>query len=71
MDTQAQGAKQQIAKITNKTGINTPNQDKAMQRRIRGIFFLVAVTTEGLTRVADLLDSGRLVTHVGEVLPLL
>jgi NADPH:quinone reductase-like Zn-dependent oxidoreductase len=32
--------------------------------------FLVAVTTEGLSRIAGLLDAGRLSTNVGEVLPL-
>jgi NADPH:quinone reductase-like Zn-dependent oxidoreductase len=34
------------------------------------MFFLVAVTSEVLTRIADLLDSGQLATNVGEVLSL-
>jgi NADPH:quinone reductase-like Zn-dependent oxidoreductase len=52
------------------SSVAMPDQDKATQRLVRGIFFLVAVTTEGLANIADLLDSGRLTTHVGEVLPL-
>jgi NADPH:quinone reductase-like Zn-dependent oxidoreductase len=47
-----------------------PDQDKAAQHRVRGVFFLVAVTSEGLTRIAGLLDSGELKPNVGEVLPL-
>jgi NADPH:quinone reductase-like Zn-dependent oxidoreductase len=43
-----------------------PDQDKAAQHHVRGIFFLVAVTSEGLKRIADLLDSGQLRTNVGE-----
>jgi NADPH:quinone reductase-like Zn-dependent oxidoreductase len=44
--------------------------DKAAQHRVRAVFFLVTVTSEGLTRIADLLDSGQITTNVGEVLPL-
>ncbi len=47
-----------------------PDQDKAVQHGVRGVFFLVAVTTEGLARIADLFDSGQLTTNVGEVLRL-
>ncbi len=52
------------------SSVAMPDQDKAARRRVRGVFFLVAVTSEGLTRIADLLDSGDLTTNVGEVLPL-
>jgi NADPH:quinone reductase-like Zn-dependent oxidoreductase len=52
------------------SSVAVPDQAKAAQRRVRGVFFLVAVTTKGLTKIADLIDSGRLKTHVGEVLPL-
>ena len=52
------------------SSVAMPDQDKAAQRRVRGVFFLVAVTSEGLTRIADLFDTGQLVTNVGEVLPL-
>lgn len=37
---------------------------------MRGFFFLVVVTSEGLAVIAELLDSGRITAHVGEVLPL-
>jgi NADPH:quinone reductase-like Zn-dependent oxidoreductase len=46
-----------------------PDQDTAVRHRVRGVFFLVAVTVAGLTQIADLLDAGQLTTHVGEVLP--
>jgi NADPH:quinone reductase-like Zn-dependent oxidoreductase len=46
-----------------------PDQAKAARHRVHGVFFLVAVTSEGLTRIADLLDSSQLITNVGEVLP--
>jgi NADPH:quinone reductase-like Zn-dependent oxidoreductase len=52
------------------SSVAMPDQDKAAQYRVRGAFFLVAVTSEGLTKIADLLDSGQLTTNVGEVLPL-
>lgn len=47
-----------------------PDQDKASQRGVKALFFLVSVTTEGLNKIADLLESGKLATNVGEVLPL-
>ena len=37
---------------------------------IRAVFFLVEVTTERLGRLSTLFDSGKLVSHVGSVLPL-
>jgi NADPH:quinone reductase-like Zn-dependent oxidoreductase len=52
------------------SSVSLPDQDKAAQHRVHGIFFLVAVTTDGLARISDLLDSGRITTNVGEVLPL-
>jgi len=52
------------------SSVAMPDQDKATRRRVRGVFFLVTVTTAGLTKIADLLDSGELRTNVGEVLPL-
>jgi NADPH:quinone reductase-like Zn-dependent oxidoreductase len=51
-------------------GVGQPDQDKAAQRGIRAVFFLVAVSSDGLARIAELLDSGQLRTNVGEVLPL-
>lgn len=52
------------------SSVAMPDQDKAAQHRVRGVFFIVDVTSEGLTRIADLFDSGQLTTNVGEVLPL-
>jgi len=52
------------------SSVAQPDQDKAAQYQVRGEFLLVAVTSNGLTRIAELLDSGHLTTNVGEVLPL-
>ncbi|HTY25970.1 MAG TPA: NADP-dependent oxidoreductase [Desulfomonilaceae bacterium] len=52
------------------SSVSMPDQEKAAHRRVRGVFFLVAVTSEVLHNIADLLDSDRLRTNVGEVLPL-
>lgn len=52
------------------SSVAMPDEAKAAQHHVRGVFFLVAVTTSGLTGIADRFDSGRLATHVGEVLPL-
>jgi NADPH:quinone reductase-like Zn-dependent oxidoreductase len=52
------------------SSVTRPDQDKAARRRVRGVFFLVTVPSEGLTKIANLLDSGQLTTNVGEVLPL-
>ena len=50
--------------------VSLPDQEKAAQHMVRGIFFYVNVTFQGLTVIADLLQSGRLTPCVGEVLPL-
>ena len=47
-----------------------PDQGKAAQYGVRGVFFYVAVTTQCLTEIAARLDSGRLTALVGDVLPL-
>lgn len=52
------------------SSVAMPDQVKAAQYRVEGVFFLVAVTADGLTRIADLFDSGHLTTNVGDVLPL-
>jgi len=52
------------------SSVAMPDQKKAAQLRVRGVFFLVAVTTACLTAIADLLDSGQLTPNVGELLPL-
>jgi NADPH:quinone reductase-like Zn-dependent oxidoreductase len=52
------------------SSVAAPDRDQAALYRVRGVFFLVSVTSEGLSRIAGLLDSGRLKTNVGEVVPL-
>ena len=52
------------------SSVAVPDQDMVARRHVRGVFFLVAVTSEGLSRIANMLDSGHLMTNVGEVLPL-
>jgi NADPH:quinone reductase-like Zn-dependent oxidoreductase len=52
------------------SSVAMPNSEKAAQHHVRGVFFLVSVTSEGLTRIADMLNSGQLKPNVGEVLPL-
>ncbi len=52
------------------SSVSLPDQRKCKQHQIKGVFFLVAVTTQGLTRIASLFDSKQLTTNVGEVLPL-
>jgi NADPH:quinone reductase-like Zn-dependent oxidoreductase len=47
-----------------------PDAGQAARRGVRARFFLVDVTTERLTRIAELLDAGGLRTRVGAVLPL-
>jgi NADPH:quinone reductase-like Zn-dependent oxidoreductase len=45
-----------------------PSHEKADQYGVRAVFFLVQVTTERLTNIAELIDAGKLKTEVGEVL---
>lgn len=45
-----------------------PSNEKAAQHGVRALFFLVAVTTERLRKIAELIDAGKLKTEVGEVL---
>ncbi|HSB82058.1 MAG TPA: NADP-dependent oxidoreductase, partial [Candidatus Methylomirabilis sp.] len=52
------------------SSVAVPDQDRVAQRHVQGVFFLVAVTSKGLTRIADLFKSDHLKTNVGEVLPL-
>ena len=52
------------------SSVSIPDRDKAARHNVRAVFFLVNVTSEGLTRIAELIDSGRIATDVGEILPL-
>jgi NADPH:quinone reductase-like Zn-dependent oxidoreductase len=52
------------------SSVALPDQREADRRGVRGVFFLVAVTSEGLAIISNLIDTGQLTTQVGEVLPL-
>jgi NADPH:quinone reductase-like Zn-dependent oxidoreductase len=52
------------------SSVALPDQGEAARQGVRGVFFLVAVTSEGLARISNLIDEGQLTTQVGEVLPL-
>jgi NADPH:quinone reductase-like Zn-dependent oxidoreductase len=52
------------------SSVSMPDQDKAARHGVRGMFFLVNVTYESLTQIAELIDSSRITAHVGEVIPL-
>ena len=52
------------------SAVSQPDQDIARSKGIDAAFFLVNVTNRQLARIAALLESGELRTHVGTVLPL-
>ncbi len=52
------------------SSVSMPNQEKAAQHNVQGVFFLVKVKTEGLNNISKLLEQQQLVTDLGEVLPL-
>jgi NADPH:quinone reductase-like Zn-dependent oxidoreductase len=52
------------------SSVTQPDLEKMERCGVRGIFFLVKVTSAGLRRIAGLLDTGKLRTNVGEVLEL-
>jgi NADPH:quinone reductase-like Zn-dependent oxidoreductase len=52
------------------SSVAPPDQHEADRCGVRGIFFLVRVSSAELTRLANLIDDGQLTTSVGEVLPL-
>jgi len=52
------------------SAVSQPDQDIARSKGIDAAFFLVNVTTRQLARIAAILESGELRTHVGTVLPL-
>jgi NADPH:quinone reductase-like Zn-dependent oxidoreductase len=45
-----------------------PSKEKTDQCGVRGLFFLAQVTTERLSKIAELIEAGELKTQVGEVL---
>ncbi len=52
------------------SSVSQPDLALAKQHGARAIFFLVRVDTRTLMKISELLDSGRLKTRVGMVLPL-
>jgi NADPH:quinone reductase-like Zn-dependent oxidoreductase len=52
------------------SAVSPPDQDLAKSHGVDATFFLVKVTSQYLTEIADLIDSGKLRTRVGTVLPL-
>jgi NADPH:quinone reductase-like Zn-dependent oxidoreductase len=52
------------------SAVSPPDQAEAARHAVQAGFFLVDVTTDRLTEIAASIDSGRLVTRIGEVLPL-
>jgi NADPH:quinone reductase-like Zn-dependent oxidoreductase len=50
--------------------VSRPDPTLAQRHGVEAAFFLVDVKTSYLTEIADLIDSGKLRTHVGAVLPL-
>lgn len=52
------------------SAVSHPDQDLAKSHGVDASFFLVKVTSQYLTEIADLIDSGKLRTRVGTVLPL-
>ncbi|WP_407158313.1 NADP-dependent oxidoreductase [Bradyrhizobium sp. STM 3557] len=51
--------------------VSQPDQRLAKDRKVAAEFFLVDVTTERLSKIADLIDRGELKAEVGTILPLL
>ncbi|HEX4336382.1 MAG TPA: zinc-binding dehydrogenase [Polyangiaceae bacterium] len=52
------------------SSVTNPNPELASQRGVFASFMLVDVTTDALSRLAKLIDEGKLKTRVGPVLPL-
>jgi NADPH:quinone reductase-like Zn-dependent oxidoreductase len=52
------------------SSVATPDPAAAERHGVRGVFFLVHVSSGLLTQIANLIDAGQLRTSVGDVLPL-
>ena len=52
------------------SAVSHPDQDLAKSHGVDATFFLVKVTSQYLTEIADRIDTGKLRTRVGAVLPL-
>ena len=52
------------------SAVSEPDPQKAAQRGVRALFFLVEVSSPRLEQIAALVDAGELHSRVGDVLPL-
>jgi NADPH:quinone reductase-like Zn-dependent oxidoreductase len=52
------------------SAVSEPDPQKAAQRGVRALFFLVEVSSPRLEQIAVLIDAGELHSRVGDVLPL-
>lgn len=52
------------------SSVTMPDQEKAAQHKVQGVFFLVKVTTEGLNTISKMLEQHQIMTDLGETLPL-
>lgn len=52
------------------SAVSPPDEGIAAQHQVRGMFFLVAVSTQELTQLGELFDTDRLTVRIGEILPL-
>jgi NADPH:quinone reductase-like Zn-dependent oxidoreductase len=52
------------------SSVSAPDAEEAAKRGVRAMFMLVNVTSENLTRIADMFESRELTACVGTVLPL-
>jgi NADPH:quinone reductase-like Zn-dependent oxidoreductase len=52
------------------SAVSQPDQDLARTHGVDATFFLVKVSTQDLTEIADLIDHGDLRTRVGTVMPI-
>jgi NADPH:quinone reductase-like Zn-dependent oxidoreductase len=52
------------------SAVSRPDQELAERHGVEATFFLVNVTSQYLTKIARLIDGGKLKTSVGAVLPL-
>jgi NADPH:quinone reductase-like Zn-dependent oxidoreductase len=52
------------------SAVSEPDPQKAAQRGVRALFFLVEVSSPRLEQIAALIDAGELHSRVGDVLPL-
>ena len=52
------------------SAVSPPDEGIAAQHQVRGVFFVVSVSTGELSSLGDLFDTHRLKVRIGEVLPL-